>query len=122
VLHGLLKWCVEAAVHKVVMQVCAVLDRDSEALYRRQISAVNPDASILKGPFEVAARASVGLPSSWYLTQQWPEEDQQRLLQEKYLDGPSYNTGGGDVLSAADLRLLRERIASFCEAEECMSW
>jgi hypothetical protein len=81
------------------MQICAMLDRDGEALYRHQISAVNPDASILKGPFNEDARAAIGLPRSWYVTSEWPEGDQVRLLQEKYLSGPSYTRGAGEVLS-----------------------
>ena len=97
------------------------MGRDSGELYRHQISAVNPDASILRGPFNDPAREQVGLPASWYTTGEWPADAHSRLLQEKYLTGPSYVAGAGEVLSGAELQRVRERLAQFCEVEECMS-
>jgi hypothetical protein len=100
------------------MQVCAVLGHDGGKLFRQQVATINPDASILKGPYNDKDRAMVGLPSSWYNPEEWPLEDQQRLLQEKYLAGPSYSVLQQSVLSKHDLLLLKERVVSFCQAEE----
>lgn len=98
--------------------MCAALDRDGGKLFRQQVATINPDASILKGPYNDEDRAMVGLSASWYDPKKWPEQDQQRLLQERYLSGPSYSVLEEPVLSQADLTLLRERIFLFCEAEE----
>jgi hypothetical protein len=109
---------------RAVMQICSALEKDSGSLYRQQISAINPDASILKGPFNDKDRHMVGLPSSWYNTAEWPQADQHRLLQEKYLSGPSYvvleEAGHGGV-PEAHLQVLRQRIASFCELEDTLT-
>ena len=84
------------------------------------MTAMNPDASILRPPFDDAARAAVGLPPTWYDPRQWPQVEQQRLLQEKYLSGPCYvpleDSGHGGLPPQA-LRRLRERMQHFCDAE-----
>ena len=100
------------------MQVCAALGRDGGDLFRQQVASINPDASMLKGPFNHECRAAVGMRAAWYDPAQWPEADRQRLLQEKYLTGPSYNVLNEAVLSPAELRVLAQRMAAFSELEE----
>lgn len=49
-------------------RICATLGHGDggAAWYRSIVGAVNPDASILKGPFNHADRELVGFPQDWY--------------------------------------------------------
>jgi hypothetical protein len=100
-----------------LLQVCDSLHKDPAALYRRNMASVNPDASILKGPFNHSGRRLAGLERSWYMTAEWPQADRDRLIQDPYSGGPSYQTIETPVLSDADLRLLRVRMEHFCDIE-----
>jgi hypothetical protein len=104
-----------------MLQVCDALGKDSSSWFRSQVAKINPDASILKGPYNHAHRQEVGIPRDWYDIQEWPEADKERLLNEKYLTGPSYTPMQESQLSAADLELLRQRLAVFCDVEEALS-
>lgn len=50
--------------------------------------------------------------------QEWPEEDRARLLNTKYLSGPSYKPLPEQLLSDAELEVLRSRLAFFCDTED----
>lgn len=103
------------------MQICEALGRDGKDLYQHQMSAVNPDASILKAPFNDEARASVGLPRTWYNTGSWPKRHKQRILQHPYLDGPSYNADDAVTLTTDELCTLQRRLTHVCDLEAAMA-
>ena len=53
--------------------------------------------------------------------QEWPEEDRARLLNTKYLSGPSYKVLSEQLLSDEELDRLRSRLAFFCETEHSLA-
>eukprot|EP00892_Ulva_mutabilis_P007691 jgi/Ulvmu1/5294/UM022_0088.1 len=103
-------------------RICAALGHGDGgvAWYRQIVGKINPDASILKGPFNHDDRQLVGFPREWYMAEEWPEEDRSRLLNTKYLSGPSYNVLSEQLLSNEELDLLRTRLACFCETEDAL--
>jgi hypothetical protein len=102
-------------------QVCDALGKDPAELYRHNLASVNPDASILKGPFNHADRQRAGLERSWYTTSEWPQCDKERLMQTKYSGGPSYNAIGVPALTTQDLDVLKQRMQHFCDVEHCVA-
>lgn len=110
-----------AHARATALQICAALGRDGKDLYQHQMAAVNPDASILKAPFNDDARASVGLPQSWYDTGLWPHKHKARLLQQPYLDGPCYEVTDVVSLSTQELDAVRSRLLQVCDIEATMA-
>lgn len=104
-----------------LLQVCEALGKDSSSWFRSQVSKINPDASLLKGPYNHEHRQEVGIPRDWYDIQEWPEDDKARLLNEKYLTGPSYTPLKGSQLSESDLELLKQRLTAFCDTERVLA-
>lgn len=82
---------------------------------------INPDASLLRGPYNHAHRQEVGIPRDWYDIKEWPEAHKDLLLREKYLTGPSYTPMQESQLSQDDLGLLRHRLSMFCDTEQALS-
>lgn len=101
--------------------MCEAVGKDSSTWFRSQVAKINPDASLLKGPYNHEHRQEVGIPRHWYNIQEWPEADKAMLLSEKYLTGPSYTPMTTSQLTAADLELLQQRLAVFCDKEEALS-
>lgn len=97
------------------------MGKDSSTWFRSQVAQINPDASLLKGPYNHEHRQEVGIPRDWYDIQEWPEAQQELLLKEKYLSGPSYTAMRSSQLSHADLELLQHRLAAFCDTEQALS-
>jgi hypothetical protein len=104
-----------------ILQVCDAVGKDSSTWFRSLVAKINPDASLIKGPYNHAHRQDVGIPRDWYDIQEWPEADRAMLLKEKYLIGPSYTPMQESQLSVADLDLLRQRLAVFCDTEQSLS-
>lgn len=65
-------------------------------------------------PFSCCRRTPQGM-------QEWPEEDRARLLNTKYLSGPSYNVLSEQLLSDEELDRLRSRLAFFCDTEHSLA-
>lgn len=107
--------------YKSLLQVCEAVGKDSSTWFRSQVATINPDASLLKGPYNHKHRQEVGIPRDWYDIKEWPEDDKAMLLHEKYLTGPSYTPMQESRLTKADLELLKQRLVVFCDTEQALS-
>lgn len=101
--------------------MCEAVGKDSSTWFRSQVAKINPDASLLKGPYNHEHRQEVGIPRDWYDITEWPEADKSMLLREKYLTGPSYTPMHESQLSPADLEQLKQRLEVFCDTEQALS-
>ncbi len=57
--------------------VCSALDVPGAQTYRRWLACLCPD--LLKGPFNHASRAEVGMPRDWYDISSWPTHDREAI-------------------------------------------
>jgi len=80
--HGLFRqrfaWAVAFTGVAWFERICAALGASSAATYRHWLASLAPD--LLKGPFNHAARAEVGLSRELYDVGVWPEDDAKAVV------------------------------------------
>lgn len=86
-------------------------------MFRKQLLAVNPDASLLKAPFNDCDRQLVGLAAAWYNPDFWPESDQAHITRTHFMYSPSYTQAESCCPTASELAALRARLSHFAEME-----